>query len=399
MTKSKIRIAVIGAGLGGPATASLLQSAGYEVKVYEQSPSFSRIGAGINLSPNVTRILQRIGIGDRLARTGALTSHWVSREWDTGKLLLDYPMGKALEEYYGAPYLCVHRGDFHALLLEAVAPGTIQFGKRLVDLDQNGGPVTLTFADGSRAKADLVIGADGVRSRCRELLVGLEAPKYSGYVAWRSIFPTSLLAGMKLEDYVKWWGPGCWVFLTYFITSQRDEWFIVALAPQAEWPHESSSVPSNREEMRTAFAGFHPEVHRQIDVIPWATKWAVYDAEPLPVWSRGRVMLLGDAAHSMTPYMGQGAAMAIEDGAMLTRCLEASKGDIDYALQMYETNRKDRTAAMQRTSRENTWLKSDADPDWVWGYNVFQQELAWPPRAASGPVPGSAAQQSPSPPR
>jgi 6-hydroxynicotinate 3-monooxygenase len=379
----KIRIAVIGAGLGGPATASLLQSAGYEVQVYEQSPSFSRIGAGINLSPNVTRILQRIGIGERLAQTGARSSHWVSRAWDTGEVLLDYPMGEALEKYYGAPYLCVHRGDFHALLLEAVAPGTIEFGKRLVDLEQKGAIVKLAFADGSHAEADLVIGADGVRSRCRELLVGLEAPQYSGYVAWRSIFPTSLLAGMELVDYMKWWGPGCWVFLTYFITRKRDEFFIVALAPQAEWPHETSSVVSNREEMRPAFAGFHAEVQRQIDLIPWATKWAVYDAEPLAVWSRGRVVLLGDACHSMTPYMGQGAAMAIEDGAMLTRCLEASEGDVDYAVQLYEANRKDRTAAMQRTSRENNWLKSDADPDWVWGYNVFEQELVPPARMTS----------------
>jgi len=379
----KPRIAVIGAGLGGAAAASLLQSAGYEVNVYEQTPSFSRIGAGINLSPNCTRILKRIGVCDRLAQTGVRTTHWVSRVWDTGELLLDYPMGEALEQRYGAPYLCVHRGDFHALLLEAVAPGTIQFGKRLEELEQKGNVVKLVFADGSRAEADLVIGADGVRSRCRELLVGLAAPKFSGNVAYRALFPTSLVAGMDLVDYEKWWGPRQWVFLSYFIRQHRDDYFIVAVAPQAEWPHETSSVPSSREEMRTAFAGFHPNVQRQIAVIPSATKWAVYDAEPLEVWSRGRVALLGDACHSMTPYMGQGAAMAIEDGAMLTRCLDASKGDVGYALQLYEANRKNRTIAMQRTSRANTWLKSDADPDWVFGYDVFEHEIVPPARKSA----------------
>lgn len=383
MTKRrKPRIAVIGAGLGGPATASLLQSAGYEVQVYEQSPSFSRIGAGINLSPNCTRILKRIGVGDPLAQAGARTTHWVSREWDTGEILLDYAMGEALEKHYGAPYLCVHRGDFHALLLESVSPGTIQFGKRLDGLEQKGDMVKLAFAGGSRAEADLVIGADGVRSRCRELLVGLKPPHYTGYVAHRCIFPTSLLSGrMEILDYEKFWGPGCFLFLSYFITAKRDEHFIVTSSPQAEWPHETSSVPADLDEMRAVFAGFHPRVQRQLEVIPSATKWAVYDAEPLPVWSRGRVVLLGDACHAMTPYMGQGAAMAIEDGAMLTRCLGASQGDVDHALQLYEANRKDRTAAMQRTSRENNWLKSNADPDWVWGYDVFEQEIVPPARS------------------
>ena len=378
MAKAKLRIAVIGAGLGGPATAALLQRAGYEVKVYEQSPRFSRIGAGINLSPNVIRILDRIGVGRPLAEAGAKSSHWLSRAWNTGEVLLDYPMGDALERRYGAPYMCVHRGDFHALLIESVAPGTIEFGKRLADLEQKGSVVCLAFADGTRAEAGLVIGADGVRSRCRELLVGLDAPQFSGYVAYRAIFPTSLLAGMQLVDYEKWWGPGRWLYLTYFITRSREEFYVVTSSPQAEWKHETSSVPADLREMRAAFDGFHPTVHRQIERIPSATKWAVYDSEPIAVWSRGRVVLLGDACHAMTPYMGQGAAMAIEDGAMLTRCLDAARGDIEHALRMYEANRKDRTAAMQRESRKNDWLRSSADPDWVWGYDVFREELLQP---------------------
>lgn len=376
--KSKLRIAVIGAGLGGPAAAALLQRAGYEVIIYEQSAAFSRIGAGINLSPNVTRILDRIGVCEPLARAGVRSTQWVSRTWDTGELLLDYPMGEALEQRYGAPYLCVHRGDFHALLLDAVAPGTIQFSKRLESLEQAGGVVKLAFTDGTRAEADLVIGADGVRSRCRELLVGLPAPKFSGNVAYRAMLPMDRLAGMEIVDYEKWWGPDQWVFLTYFIRQAREDYFVVAVAPQAEWPHETSSVAATCDEFRAAYEGFHPRVHQLIDAAPSVSKWAVYDAEPLEVWGRGRVVLLGDACHSMTPYMGQGAAMAIEDGAMLMRCLDSSGGDVDYAIQLYEANRKDRASKMQQTSRENTWLKSEANPDWVFGYNVFEQEMVQP---------------------
>jgi len=287
-------------------------------------------------------------------------------------------MGEDLETYYGAPYMCVHRGDFHALLIDSVTPGTIEFGKRLAGLEQKGSVVRLVFDDGTRSEADLVVGADGVRSRCRELLVGLEAPRYSGYAAYRAIFPTALLSDMKLVDYEKWWGPGRWLYLTYFITASREEFFVVTSSPQTEWTHETSSVPANMDEMRAAFAEFHPTVQRQIARIPAATKWAIYDAEPLEVWSRGRIALLGDACHAMTPYMGQGAAMAIEDGAMLMRCLDASDGDVGHALRMYEANRKDRTAAMQAESRKNDWLRSSADPDWVWGYDVFKEELLQP---------------------
>jgi 6-hydroxynicotinate 3-monooxygenase len=376
MANKGIRIAVIGAGLGGPATASLLQAVGYNVKVYEQSPSFSRLGAGINLSPNVVRILQRIGVGHKLADAGARTARWTSRRWDTGELLLDFPLAEECMQRYGAPYLCVHRGDFHALLIDAVRPGTIEFGKRLADLDWTGKVVKLAFEDGTRTQADIVIGADGVRSRCREILVGLKPPTFTGFVAHRCILPVSLLAGMHLPDYTKWWG-GERLFLTYFITADRKEFYIVTGSPQAHWPHETSWVPADMDELKAAFVGFHPEVHQQIAACPAAntTKWAMYDSEPLPVWSRGRVVLLGDACHAMTPYMGQGAAMAIEDGAMLTRCLEAASGDPEHAIQLYEENRKDRTAAVAAESRKNTWLMSDADPDWVWGYDVFKEPI------------------------
>jgi 6-hydroxynicotinate 3-monooxygenase len=374
------RIAIIGAGLGGPAAAVLLQAAGYDVQVYEQSRAFSRIGAGIHLGPNLVRILDRIGIGRRLEETGVNPPAWISRKWDSGELMLHYPLGEEAKARYGAPYLMVHRGDFNQLLIEAIKPGTLHFGKRLMDLDWTGKVVKLFFEDNTRTEADIVVGADGVRSRCREILIGLEEPKYTGYVAYRSIFPMSRLPDQRFDDYVKWWGEER-IILTYFITRSREDMYFVTSSPQSEWPHETSSVPADLEEMRAVFAGFHSEPRRVLEACPAATKWAQFDCEPLTLWSRGRVVLLGDACHPMTPYMGQGAAMALEDGAMLTRCLQASPNDLDFAIQMYEANRKPRTTAVQRASRTNTWFKTDADPDWVFGYDVFTAPLVSPSAA------------------
>ena len=370
-----MRIAIIGAGLGGPAAAVLLQRAGHEVNVYEQSGSFARIGAGIHLGPNLVRIMDRIGIGERLAAGGVSPRAWISRKWDTGEVMLDYPLGESAAHRYGAPYLMVHRGNFNALLIGAIRPGTLHYGKRLTDLDWTGKVVKLAFADGSRAEADIVIGADGVRSRCREVLVGLEQPKFTGQVAYRAIFPLALVGDRRYPDYVKWWADDR-IVLTYFITSSREDLYFVTSSPQASWPHETSSVPADMNEVRAAFAGFHPEVQAVFAACPAASKWAQFDCEPLTVWSRGRVVLLGDACHPMTPYMGQGAAMAIEDGAILTRCIEACCDDPERAIRMYEATRKSRTTRVQESSRANTWFRTAADPDWVFGYDVFSAPLA-----------------------
>src|SRR3984885_14432704 len=157
MARKQPRIAIIGGGLGGLAAAALLPAAGFDVKVYEQAPEFTRLGAGINLSSNVMRVLRRIGIADDLARAGVNPDRWISRQWDTGEVLLEFPLKGVDVARYGEPYLAVHRGDFHALLLGAVQPGSIEFGKRLVDLDVVGNVVRLGFDDGGKAEADIVI--------------------------------------------------------------------------------------------------------------------------------------------------------------------------------------------------------------------------------------------------
>ncbi|WP_031356556.1 FAD-dependent monooxygenase [Caballeronia sordidicola] len=375
---SKPRIAIIGAGLGGTAAAALMQRAGYSVRLYEQAPAFSRLGAGIHLGPNVMKIMRRMDCEDALNVMGSHPDYWYSRDWKTGEAIAQIPLGEFALKEYGASYLTVHRGDFHALMTESVAPGTIEFNKCLSGIEELENEVRLTFADGSVETADIVIGADGVNSKIRDHLLGAEPPRYTGYVAHRAVFPASLLGSDPFDLCVKWWSEDRHM-MVYYVTSKRDEIYYVTGVPQAEWPAGQSVAPSSRDEMREVFAGYHPSVQKLIDATPEVTKWPLLERDPLPLWSRGRLVLLGDACHPMKPHMAQGAAMAIEDAAMLTRCLD-EVGATDYAgaFALYEANRAERASKVQLVSHNNTWLRTNEDPAWVFAYDVFNEPLKSP---------------------
>ncbi|MBU9189742.1 MULTISPECIES: FAD-dependent monooxygenase [Burkholderia] len=374
------RIAIVGAGLGGTAAAALLQRSGYDVRLYEQAPSFSRLGAGIHLGPNVMKIMRRIGCEDALNAMGSHPDFWYSRDGITAEVMSQIPLGDFALKTYGASYLTVHRGDFHALMTQAVAPGTIAFGRKLTAIEDTGSEVRLTFDDGTVETADIAIGADGVNSRLREHLLGAEPPRYTGYVAHRAVFPASLLDNKPYDMCVKWWS-GDRHMMVYYVTEKRDEYYYVTGVPQAEWPAGVSMVDSSREEMREAFDGFHPDIQHLIDVSPSITKWPLLERDPLPLWSRGRLVLLGDACHPMKPHMAQGAAMAIEDAAMLARCLdEVGIADYANAFALYEANRAARASKVQLVSHNNTWLRTNEDPAWVFAYDVFGVPLEAPSR-------------------
>ncbi|MGN4152098.1 FAD-dependent monooxygenase [Burkholderia gladioli] len=374
------RIAIVGAGLGGTAAAALLQRSGYDVRLYEQAPSFSRLGAGIHLGPNVMKIMRRIGCEDALNAMGSHPDFWYSRDGVTAEVMSQIPLGDFALKTYGASYLTVHRGDFHALMTQAVAPGTIAFGRKLTAIEDTGSEVRLSFDDGTVETADIAIGADGVNSRLREHLLGAEPPRYTGYVAHRAVFPASLLDNKPYDMCVKWWS-GDRHMMVYYVTEKRDEYYYVTGVPQAEWPAGVSMVDSSREEMREAFDGFHPDIQHLIDVSPSITKWPLLERDPLPLWSRGRLVLLGDACHPMKPHMAQGAAMAIEDAAMLARCLdEVGIADYANAFALYEANRAARASKVQLVSHNNTWLRTNEDPAWVFAYDVFGVPLEAPSR-------------------
>ena len=367
-------IAVIGAGIGGLAAAALLHRRGYDVRVYEQAKRFARIGAGIQQSANATRVLRSLGLEPRLREAAFQPKSWNNREWDTGAVKYELPLGPAFEERYGAPYLLMHRGDLHAALQSAVPEDRIHLDKTLVGLEQGAGGVAMRFADGSSARADALVGADGVHSRVREWLFGPEEPRFTGRVAYRTTFPAALLGGFPIDDCTKWWGLDRHIVI-YFVTPRRDEVYFVTSVPEADWRTESWSAKGDLGELRAAFEGFHPQVQAVLRACPEVHKWALYERDPLPSWGEGRVVLLGDACHPMTPYMAQGAAASIEDGAVLARCLDAF-GGVEEAFARYAALRRERTARIQLTSGRNDWLSRHTDPDWVYGYDALTVPLA-----------------------
>ena len=371
-------IAVIGAGLGGLVAAALLERRGRRVRVYEQAPEFERLGAGINLGPNAMKVLRAAGVEAQLLEIGLRPEYWISRKWDTGETMFRYDMRDVCEAAFGACYMVIHRGDFHRILTDNVAPGTIAFGKKLVALEQKAGSVALEFEDGGREEADIVIGADGIDSMVREALLGPARPVYSGYVGHRCIIPAEKLGDLTPADVSKWWSDdahGDTHMVVYYLDKDHDEIYFVTGVPEPEWDYGFSHVDADYDELRAAFAGFHPEIQTLIDISAEATKWPLFDREPLPLWSEGRLVLIGDACHPMKPHMGQGAAMAIEDAAILVRSLERCGEDHAAAFALYEGARKHRCEQVQQGSRENKWLRNPMDPAWVFAYDAMTVPL------------------------
>ena len=380
------RIAIVGAGIGGLCSGVFLSRLGFEVTIYDQASRFGRVGAGIQQTPNAMKVHRKLGTEARLRQTAFNSPAGISREWDSGKITNELTLGDEVERRYGAPYLLMHRADLHAAIESVLPAGMVQFNRKLTGIDQNARAVTLAFADGSRVTADAVIGADGVHSVIREWMLGPEKPRFSGRVAYRTTYPARLLGAAQITPLrTKWWGPDRHM-VVYYVTANRDELYFVTSQPEdAEWmTRESWSQKGDLNVLREAYAGFHPEVRAIVEACPEVHKWALMERDPLSRWCEGRVTLLGDACHPMTPYMAQGAASALEDAAMLSRCMENVTVDgVVQALRRYEANRLPRTAQIQQTSSKNTWMRSATDPTWVYGYDVWTAPLVDADRAAA----------------
>jgi salicylate hydroxylase/6-hydroxynicotinate 3-monooxygenase len=376
MPAKETSIAVVGAGIGGLTVAACLLRLGFSVDVYEQATQFAPIGAGIQLTANAMKALGGLGLIERLRSIGFVPTAFHSREWDTAKITNVLIMGKALEQRYGAPDLMIHRARLHSALTALIPPPSIHFGKKLVAIEQNQSSATLVFAEGSRVEALLVVGADGIHSMVREALFGAEQPRFTGRVAYRTTYPRALLNGMAIDERAKWWGPDRHV-VHYFTTASEDEIYFIAVVPEPNFLVESWSTEGDKDTLLAAFAGCHPQLRAILAAAPELRKWALLERDPMPSWGKNGVVLLGDACHPMAPYMAQGAASAIEDAVVLARCLaRVSCDEIPNALAVYAANRKERTARMQLTNRDNTWLRFRTDTDWVYDFDAWQTELA-----------------------
>ena len=351
MTGKTRKIAVIGGGLGGLAGALSLHRAGFDVDVYEQAPELNEVGGGINMGPNAARILYRLGLGEQLDRDAVAPIGMHQRRWDDGRTLQKGPVNPLCTELYGAPHLTMHRADLQRILASGLPKECIHLGHRLTGIADHGDRADVEFANGSRTTADIVIGADGIHSAVREILFGAEDPQFAGCVAYRGLVPAERIADLGLErGNQSWLGPGAHL-VHYFVSGGRLLNF-VGWTEHDTWNREDWTDRATIERALAAFDGWHPQVRRIIAAADSCFIWALFDRDPLPRWSVGRVTLLGDACHPMYPFMAQGAAQAIEDGATLTALLSQG-GDPVETLRRYEQVRLPRVTRLQQMSRAN----------------------------------------------
>ena len=347
MTRSALRrIAIVGAGLGGLTAALALLRRGFEVRVYEQAAELTEVGAGLQLSANATRVLFELGLEQAVMASAVVPSEKLIRLWDTGQAWKAYDVGPVSVELYGFPYVTLHRHDLHGALAQAVRaadPDAIVLGARCTGLGQDERAAVLRFEDGREASADLVVGADGVHSVVRESLFGPGAPTFTGVVAWRGVIPAARLEPRLMAPLsTTWIGPGG--HAVCYPLRRGELMNYVSVVERSDWRVESWSAPGSVEECLADYQGWHDDVRTLIGAIERPYKWALFGREPMRRWSLGRATLLGDACHPMPPFLAQGAAMAIEDGLVLARCLEAYAPDHEAGLAAYERARIGRTS-------------------------------------------------------
>ncbi|SFN30076.1 salicylate hydroxylase [Streptomyces sp. cf124] len=343
-----MRAIVVGAGIGGLAATLSLRRAGCEVRLVEQAPRFTEIGAGIQLAPNATRVLRRLGLLDAVDACATRPSRLSFRTWSDGAEICHYALGREAEEAFGAPYLQVHRADLHRVLAAAVPPGAVRLGTTVVDVGQDDRAAHVTTAAAERLEADLVVAADGVRSAARRRLFGADEALYSGTAAYRALLPAEEVTDLDLPEYALWLGPGRH-FVHYWV--RRGELLNVVGVVGTDAARESWTARAEPGEQLRAFEGWDPRVRRLLGRTGTVLRYGIHTRAPLARWNTGRVTLLGDSAHAMVPFQAQGAAQALVDAAVLGDCLAgATPADVPDALDRYVRRRLSAATKVQAGS-------------------------------------------------
>jgi salicylate hydroxylase len=330
--------------------AGALLRKGFEVSVYERASELGEIGAGINLSPNVLRVLRHLDLEDAVLNKAFRPRDHVFRSWKSGRVLFQAHIQGAYEELFGAPACNIHRTDLHDALRTIVPDNAVRLGAECVRIEQTPFAAIIHFADGTNAEADIVIGADGIRSSVRQNLFGPDKPRFTGNIAWRFTVPTAALPdGMIRPAITNWLGPGGHVVHYYVRAGKLVN--VVAVHETDDWTDETWSLKADKSELMAAYVGWNDALFRLFENADQCFKWGLFDRDPLDSWHLGRVALLGDAAHPMLPFLGQGAGMAIEDGLALAHLLADDPADPQSVLVRYEALRLPRTQRAQLGSR------------------------------------------------
>ncbi len=358
-------ILIIGAGMGGMAAALALQKFGHRVAIYEHAPELGEVGAGLTVPPNATYGLEFLGLGEKLAEIADVPDSAAVRHYQTGEVLVVRERAERSLEAYGAQYYQIHRADLHKILADAVLdndPDCLHLDHSFESLTQSSKSVRAHFANGAEAEGTALIGCDGLRSTVRANLFTEKEPRFTGYVAWRGLVPAE-----KVSD--EWMIPTSSVavgprrtFTRYYVRKRQLVNF-VAIAQKDDWREEGWSIPSEISELLAEYEDWHISMRGIMEATPpdLLYKWALFDRDPIMQWTKGRASLLGDAAHPMLPFLGEGAAMAIEDGVVLGRCFECSSDPVD-ALHRYEEARKPSANWVLLGSRDQGLRFQDDNP-------------------------------------
>jgi salicylate hydroxylase len=348
-------IFIVGGGIGGLTAALALQHFGYRVFIFEQARELREIGAGVTITPNAMHALNFLGVGERVAKESGPTEAYLIRHFQTGEIIKVRANGTDYFERFGANYHQVHRADLHTTLAEAVLrndPHCVFLGHRLESLAQDSERVVATFANGKTVASDVLIGCDGNTSRVRASVFGDELVNYTGQVSFRALLPMdNVPPGIKKLPFAMFVGINR--LLLHYPLRHRTIMNVICCAREPKWQEEGWAIPATIEEFATTLSDFHPDVVDLVRAIPPAAlfKWGLRDREPLQQYCRGRVTMLGDAAHPMTPFLGQGACIAIEDAMVLGRAFAAAS-HYQEAFAIYENARKERGNGVQLASRQ-----------------------------------------------
>lgn len=355
MTSPQLPILIAGGGIGGLTAALALLRRGHAVRVLEQASALGEVGAGLQLSANATRALELLGVGDALRAVSAEPAGKEVRLWSTGQTWKLFDLGPRSVQDYGHPYYTLYRPDLHKVLVDAVQaldPEAIVLNARVLGFAQDAESVTVRLQEGPSVTGRALIGADGVHSPIRHQLFGDGKAEYSGCMAWRGVIPTSRLPERLLRNVgTNWVGPGRHV-IHYPLRGGLLMNF-VGIVETDRWVDESWTQRGTHEECHADFEGWHDDVHELIRHIEQPYKWALMARPPLSSWTEGRVGLLGDACHPTLPFLAQGAVMAVEDGFVLARAIDACPDDVPQALHRYEAARIGRTTDIVVKSTEN----------------------------------------------